>query len=161
MLSLEQVKLLDQKVARAVEYVERVSGENALLRKKLNATQKRIDELEHLVSQFKEEQGRIEDGILSALDRLSQFESAIEKSLAGRGKETKPAPVESVIPENSPGRIPATESAPDIQDPLEEEDDEDSEDNEDNDGDGDGDDGDYSGDEADSDPSDNGELDIF
>ncbi|MDR0877647.1 MAG: cell division protein ZapB [Treponema sp.] len=93
MVSLEQVKLLETKVARAIEYVERVTGENALLQDKLESYQKRIDELEVLVRQFKEDQGRIEDGILSALDRLNQFEDAIEKSLsAPGGKEAEKAP---------------------------------------------------------------------
>jgi chromosome segregation ATPase len=86
MVSLEQVKLLETKVAGAIEYVERVTGENALLQGKLESYQKRIDELEVLIQRFKEDQGRIEDGILSALDRLNQFEDAIEKSLAARGK---------------------------------------------------------------------------
>jgi chromosome segregation ATPase len=85
MVSLEQVRLLETKVAKAIDYVERVSGENAALQEKLESYQKRIDELEVLVQRFKEEQGRIEDGILSALDRLNQFEDAIEKSLAARG----------------------------------------------------------------------------
>jgi len=170
MLSLEQVRLLDEKVARTVEYVGRLSAENAALRKKLDTTQKRIDELEVFVSLFKEEQGRIEDGILSALDRLSQFENAIEKSLAGRTKpapaihdkpgntshdgdianlketggetDTSEKPLESVIPENSGGQMPEGESSPDIQDPLEYDDED-------------------SGEEADGEPSDNGELDIF
>jgi len=100
MISLEQVKLLEAKVARAVEYVEQVKAENtalvserAELRAKLEANQKRIDELEVVVMRFKDDQGRIEDGILSALNRLNQFEEAIEKSLvdkqtAGTGKKT-------------------------------------------------------------------------
>jgi chromosome segregation ATPase len=88
MINLEQVKLLETKVAKTIDFVEKVSKENtALLRReaelqeKLETYQKRIDELEVLIMGFKEEQGRIEDGILSALDRLSQFEDAIEKSL--------------------------------------------------------------------------------
>jgi chromosome segregation ATPase len=97
MVSLEQVKLLESKVARAIDYVERVTGENAVLQGKLDSYQKRIDELEVLVQRFKEDQGRIEDGILSALDRLNQFEDAIEKSLASR--ESSPPPAETVIPE--------------------------------------------------------------
>jgi len=92
MLNLEQVKLLETKVANAIDYVQRVTGENANLRKKLEANQKRIDELEVLVTRFKEDQGLIEDGILAALDRLNQFEDAVEKSLAGRNKEAKPSP---------------------------------------------------------------------
>jgi chromosome segregation ATPase len=91
MLTLEQVKLLETKVAQTVDYIERLAGENAAMRKKLDTNQKRIDELELLVTRFKDEQGRIEDGILSALDRLCQFEQAIEKSLASKDKEVKPA----------------------------------------------------------------------
>jgi len=164
MLSLDQVRLLDEKVARTVEYVGRLTAENAALRKKIDSTQKRIDELEVFVSLFKEEQGRIEDGILSALDRLSKFENAIEKSLAGHIRETKPAAIhnktpgegavetagqadaaetqpESVIPENSGGQMPEDESSPDIQDPLESDDD--------------------LAEQEDGDTSDNRELDIF
>jgi chromosome segregation ATPase len=88
MINLEQVKLLETKVTKTIDFVERVSRENtALVRReaelleKLESNQKRIDELEVLIMGFKEEQSRIEDGILSALDRLSQFEEAIEKSL--------------------------------------------------------------------------------
>jgi predicted nuclease with TOPRIM domain len=81
MLTLEQVKLLETKVTRAIEYVERVNAENASLRSKLDAYQKRIDDLEVLVVRFKEDQSRIEDGILAALDRLNQFEDALENKI--------------------------------------------------------------------------------
>lgn len=94
MISLEQVQLLEAKVSKAIEYVQQVNAENAALvseraslQKKLDANQKRIDELEVLVMRFKEDQGRIEDGIIAALDRLSQFEEAFENSL----KEKAPA----------------------------------------------------------------------
>jgi len=98
MLSLEQVQLLENKVARAIEYVQRVNSENAALSSeraslllKLEANQKRLDELEMLVMRFKEDQGRIEDGIIAALDRLSQFEEAFESSLQEKDIEKKPA----------------------------------------------------------------------
>jgi FtsZ-binding cell division protein ZapB len=117
MVSLEQVKLLESKVARAIDYVERVSGENAVLQEKLDSYQKRIDELEVLVQRFKEDQGRIEDGILAALDRLNQFEDAIEKSLALRG--SSPSPAEAVIsearakaPPPAPEEVSETEESP-------------------------------------------------
>ena len=82
MVSLEQVKLLESKVTKAIDYVKKVTEENSSLKGKLDSYQKRIEELEVLIQQFKEEQGRIEDGILSALDRLNQFEDALEKTLA-------------------------------------------------------------------------------
>jgi hypothetical protein len=81
LINLEQVKLLETKVIKAIDYVERVTKENAALQTRLESYKKRIDELEILIVRFKEDQGRIEDGILSALDRLNQFEDAIEKSL--------------------------------------------------------------------------------
>ena len=88
MINLEQVKLLEKKVAKAVDYVERLTKENTALHQqktelqtKLDSYQKRIEELEVLVVGFKEDQNRIEEGILAALDRLSQFEKAMEKSL--------------------------------------------------------------------------------
>jgi FtsZ-binding cell division protein ZapB len=106
MVTLEQIKLLETKVARAIDVVTRITGENAYLKGKLENYQKRIDELEVLIQQFKEDQGRIEDGILSALDRLNEFEAAMENSIAPvKPAAEKPVPEKAaVMPE--PG-IPA------------------------------------------------------
>ena len=81
MVSLEQVKLLEAKVVKTIEYVKKISGENTLLREKLNSYQQRTDELEALLKLFEEDQSRIEDGILSALDRLNQFEDTLDNTL--------------------------------------------------------------------------------
>jgi TolA-binding protein len=96
MINLEQVRLLDTRVAKAVDFIERLTKENAALgqqvmglQDKLAATQKRIDELEGLVTGFKQDQGQIEESILAALDRLSQFEKAMEKSLKDKPAGTK------------------------------------------------------------------------
>jgi len=96
MISLEQVQLLEAKVANAIEYLQILSMENASLvsekqslHDKLEANQKRLDELETLVLRFKEDQGRIEDGIIAALDRLSQFEEAFENGLKDKSTEKK------------------------------------------------------------------------
>jgi len=95
MVTLEQVKLLESKVSRAIDYVKKVTDENRALKHKLDKNQKRIDELEVLIHQFKDEQSRIEGGILSALDRLNQFEDAVEGLLTTEGKpaggEPRPA----------------------------------------------------------------------
>jgi hypothetical protein len=82
MVTLEQVKLLETKVVKALDFVNQVTGENTLLKEKLDTYQKRIDELEVLIQRFKEDQSRIEEGIISALNRLNQFEDAVEKSLS-------------------------------------------------------------------------------
>jgi chromosome segregation ATPase len=104
MVTLEQIKLLETKVAKAIDIVTRITGENAYLKGKLETYQKRIDELEVLIQRFKEDQGRIEDGILSALDRLNQFEATIENSIAPIKPEAASAPQrepvnEATVPE--------------------------------------------------------------
>ena len=89
MVSLETVKLLESKVTQTIDYVQKVTGENSKLseensklKEKFFSYQKRIEELEILVQQFRENQSRIEDGILSALNRLNQFEDSITSTLS-------------------------------------------------------------------------------
>ena len=111
MVSLEQVKLLETKVIKTIEHVKKINEENSLLKGKLNSYQQRNDELEALIKQFKEDQGRIEDGILSALDRLNQFEDALDNnkeepdSFVNNEEEDPPhvdeAPYESDMPTHS------------------------------------------------------------
>lgn len=113
MVSLEQVQLLETKVVKVIEHVDRVTGENTLLKTKLEDYQRRIDELEVLIQRFKEEQNRIEDGILAALDRLNQFEAAVSKSLPRR-EELPPLDTGSAAPEEpapEPEELPDGESA--------------------------------------------------
>ena len=107
MISLEQVQLLETRVSKALDYVQKITAENAALisqreelQVKLDANQKRIDELEVLVMRFKKDQGRIEDGIVAALDRLSQFEEAFENSLKDKTVK-KPAVKQREKPEDS------------------------------------------------------------
>jgi hypothetical protein len=91
MVTIEQVELLESKVSRAIEYVKRMSAdnvrlkdassrlasENNMLHGKLDGYQKRIAELEKIILGFKKDQERIEQGIISALNRLNHFEDAI------------------------------------------------------------------------------------
>jgi hypothetical protein len=82
MVTLEQVRQLEAKIGKAIDYVNRVNGENIRLRGELDGSEKRVAELEDTVQRFRDEQGRIEEGILAALERLDQFEDAINKDLS-------------------------------------------------------------------------------
>jgi len=104
MVSLEQVKLLDSKVSRLIDHVKKANEENTQLKERLSAYQKRIDELEVLVKQFRQEQGRIEDGILSALDRLNQFEDALESKLSTESKLSNETKISAETPHPAPAR---------------------------------------------------------
>lgn len=77
MLSLDQVRLLENRVEKAVGKIRLLETENDKLRGQITAFQARIGELEGLVHAFKDDQGRIEEGILNALDRLSAFEDSV------------------------------------------------------------------------------------
>lgn len=84
MLNIEQVRQLDSRVEKAVwkitsltEEKRKLIEENKTLQEQLESFQTRVNELERSVQEFKEEQGRIEEGILSALDKLSAFEDTV------------------------------------------------------------------------------------
>jgi FtsZ-binding cell division protein ZapB len=128
MVSLEQVKLLETRVSKAIEFVNRVTDENNrvieennLLKGKLESCQKRVDELEALVEQFKTEEGRIEEGILSALDRLSRFEQAASSLLpekAAEAEEEKAAELQETEPEAAEPEVAEPQAAEPLEEPV-------------------------------------------
>jgi chromosome segregation ATPase len=81
MVTIDQVRQLESRVAKAIDYVNNVTGENTLLKAKLDGYQKRIDELEVLIQRFKEDQGRIEECIIAALERLNRFEDDAQRTV--------------------------------------------------------------------------------
>jgi FtsZ-binding cell division protein ZapB len=109
MVTIDQVKQLEARVAKAIDHINSITGENALLKTNLDSYQKRIDELEVLIQRFKEDQARIEEGIIAALDRLNQFEDDVRKTI-------EPPPGESAVrPLPADGRgedIPSAETDP-------------------------------------------------
>lgn len=113
MVTLEQVKLLESKVGKALSYVETLSAENATLREKLDGYRRRIDELETVVLAFKEDQGRIEAGIVSALERLNQFEDAVERGISEVRNDAQEEAIE-------PQAAPAAALSPAPEEPVEE-----------------------------------------
>jgi TolA-binding protein len=120
MINLEQVKLLETKVAKAAGYVERLVRENAALSQKeselqarLDSNQARIDELEVLLTRFKEEQRQIEEGILSALEKISQFEKQMEKSLRDKPSGFHAAATKVAAKETAKPRVARPASAAD------------------------------------------------
>jgi FtsZ-binding cell division protein ZapB len=99
MVTIEQVELLESKVSKAIDYVKRLAADNEQLKKtsarlvsendmlqgKLDSYQKRIAELEVVLQRFKKDQERIEQGIVSALERLNHFEDAVGETAVGDG----------------------------------------------------------------------------
>jgi len=77
MLNLDQIKQLETRVAKAIELMQSLKDENDLLKLELHDRQKRIEELENIVLVFKNDQAKIEEGIISALNHLSAFEDTV------------------------------------------------------------------------------------
>jgi FtsZ-binding cell division protein ZapB len=75
MITLEQIQKLDAQVKKAVSRIEELKTENNGLKKKLDDYQKRIEELEILISDFKRDQGEIEQGIINALSQLEKLDA--------------------------------------------------------------------------------------
>jgi len=84
MVNLEQIKLLESKISRAISFVSQITEENARLKK-------RNEELEETVTALREETTKVEEGIVSALGKLNQFEDTIERSLSAVKAPPKPA----------------------------------------------------------------------
>jgi chromosome segregation ATPase len=83
MISLEQVKLLEERVKKAVARIGALQREKSELRAKLGGYEKRISELEDLVSDVRDNQNEIEAGLLNALKQLDALEdeAATEESV--------------------------------------------------------------------------------
>ncbi|MDR2509415.1 MAG: cell division protein ZapB [Spirochaetaceae bacterium] len=74
MVSIDQVRLLESRITKLIGVADQIKEENLLLKSKLDSVQKRADELEVLMQRFKDDQVKIEESIISALDRLNKFE---------------------------------------------------------------------------------------
>jgi len=89
MISLEQIRLLEARIIKAVELIRSLKDENKTLRRAVNAAQTRMRELEKLVGDFKSDQQEIEQCILRALENLDRLEEEVTEK-KGR-KEPAPA----------------------------------------------------------------------
>ncbi len=77
MISLDQVLLLERKVENAVAKIAQLNAENAALRSKCAELTNALSAKTEQFSAFQSDQGRIEEGILKALNRLNSVENAI------------------------------------------------------------------------------------
>jgi len=103
MLNLDQVRLLESKVERAVQMIKSLHTEKDSLKKEIELRDKRISELEKLIVAFKDDQSKIEEGIINALNQLSAFEDASYT----RKNEARPQVAETEMPVPSQEPVPA------------------------------------------------------
>jgi chromosome segregation ATPase len=122
MIELRHIQELEKRVHAALELIGSLRGENAELKSKLEGYQGRIDELERLVNEFKEDQGAIEEGILRALRKLDSLEDTVtgagEAAADDEPAARAPAPSEHVseTPSIPPSAVEQDEATADVRD---------------------------------------------
>ena len=99
MITLEQIRLLESKITRAIDLIRVLKDENSTLRKGLESAQRRMRELETLVDGFKADQKEIESVIVRTLHNLDELEETAATPATAGGNSA------SVMPA---GAIPAT-----------------------------------------------------
>ena len=77
MITLDHVLLLEQKVESAVKKISQLQAENDALRSKCAELTNALSSKSEQLSAFEQDQGKIESGILKALDRLSAIENSV------------------------------------------------------------------------------------
>jgi hypothetical protein len=77
MISLEHINLLEKKVSDAVHLIQILKEENKTLKRTIESSQTRMNELEELVTAFKHDQTAIETTVLNAIQKLDALEDEI------------------------------------------------------------------------------------
>lgn len=113
MISLDQVLLLEEKVESAVAKIAQLNAENAALRSKCAELTNALSAKTEQFSNFQLDQGKIEAGILKALERLDSVENAIHQAGSPAAnpapQAASPAPQQSAVPAQPAPTAPVQE----------------------------------------------------
>jgi len=107
MITLEQIRLLESKITRAIDLIRVLKEENSTLRKGLESAQKRMRELETLVDGFKTDQKEIESVIVRTLHNLDELEESAAATGAAAEGGIRPGGIQ---PAGAPPGVKRTES---------------------------------------------------
>lgn len=79
MISLGQIRLLEEKIEKVIQRIKVLEEENKTLVEKNLLLNKEKENLLYRISSYEADQEQIEKGILNALDRLNTMETAVIK----------------------------------------------------------------------------------
>jgi FtsZ-binding cell division protein ZapB len=102
MITLEQIRLLESKITRAIDLIRVLKEENSTLRKGLESAQRRMRELETLVDGFKTDQKEIESVIVRTLHNLDELEESAATP-GGISAAVPAAPAAAAAPPSASG----------------------------------------------------------
>ena len=93
MISLDQILLLERKVESAVGKIAQLQSENDALRTKCAELTNALADKSERLSSIEQDQSKIENGILKALDRLNSIENSVLRAgSAASAAKSQPAP---------------------------------------------------------------------
>ena len=108
MISLNQIRLLEQKIESILDLLAVLQSEKAVLEKENAKLKAEVQELAVKCSRFEQDEEKIEQGILSVLNRLNNMEDAVQNVMksgqsAGGGEKAaqqrqEAEPIQSVKP---------------------------------------------------------------
>ena len=78
MISLNQIRLLEQKIESILDLVSALQSEKAVLENQNAKLKAEVQELAAKCSRFEQDEEKIEQGILSVLNRLNNMEDAVQ-----------------------------------------------------------------------------------
>ena len=78
MISLNQIRLLEQKIESILDLVSALQIEKAALENQNTKLKAEVQELAAKCSRFEQDEEKIEQGILSVLNRLNNMEDAVQ-----------------------------------------------------------------------------------
>lgn len=77
MITLDQIRLLEQKVESAVAKIARLEAENSELKQRCQQLENEKSQIKSTLYNFEQDQEKIEQGIINALDRLNTVENSV------------------------------------------------------------------------------------
>ncbi|MGP1600761.1 cell division protein ZapB [Treponema sp.] len=78
MISLDQVRLLEQKVEGMLALFSRLKSEKSALEKENGELKTELETLKAKCGRFEQDEAKLEQGILSVLNRLNDMEDAVQ-----------------------------------------------------------------------------------
>ena len=111
MISLDQILLLERKVESAVEKISQLQSENDALRTKCTELTNALADKSERLSSIEQDQSKIENGLLKALDRLKSIENYVLR--AGSAASAAKTPQSPKAPQSAPVRAAEPKKAED------------------------------------------------
>lgn len=103
MISLGQIRLLEEKIEKVIQRIKVLEEENKTLVEKNLFLNKEKENLLYRISSYEADQEQIEKGILNALNRLNTMESAVIKETISntlKSQDTQPKTDQKLETEN-------------------------------------------------------------